>query len=170
MSGSAIDRYVTTYAGEHAAFTELVASLSDDDWQRRGANFPQRLNDEDEMRSVGAIAHHVAVSERGIVDRLAALATGREVAPVAAATVSAGNRRDAEVASALTRDDVVALLRDQEARTLAVLRGLTDEQLTLTTETPAGPMSVADRIERVLIGHLRMHRGSIETTLGRRAE
>jgi hypothetical protein len=42
------------------------------------------------------------------------------------------------------------------------VRSIPDDQLDIERSTPAGPMSAAARVERVLIGHLKQHQGSIE--------
>ena len=45
------------------------------------------------------------------------------------------------------------------------MRAIPEDQQDQERETPAGPMSVAQRLERVLIGHLKMHQGSIEAAV-----
>jgi len=40
-----------------------------------------------------------------------------------------------------------------------------DEKLDIARELPSGTMTVQQRIERVLIGHLQGHQGSIEATI-----
>ncbi len=143
---------------------ELIEPLTPEQWGRIGANYPQRVNDEDERRSVGVIAHHVAVSAQGIMERTLAVAEGRTPRPLS--DFSAENAKHAAANAEVTKADVLNLLRTQTTEIVATLRTLTDDQLDRTSETPAGPMSVAQRIERVLIGHLTLHRGSIEAALG----
>ena len=41
-----------------------------------------------------------------------------------------------------------------------------DDQLDIQRSTPAGPMSAAERVEKVLIGHMKQHQGSIESAIG----
>jgi hypothetical protein len=64
------------------AFIRLVESLTDEQWGRVGRNGPERLNDEDEGRTVGVIAHHVAMSGPFIIDRIRAMLAGRQMTPV----------------------------------------------------------------------------------------
>jgi len=45
------------------------------------------------------------------------------------------------------------------------VRAIPDNQLDVQRETPAGPMSAAQRVERVLIGHMNQHKGSIEAAI-----
>ncbi len=170
------ERYAADFEAAQDAFIRLVESLNDEQWRAVGRNYPARLNEEDETRTVGVIGHHVAVSEPDIVERIKAV--GRPSRPAeeslrpvglteALQRVRSENAEHAAAHAGVTRDEVARRLRDQQPLIAAVLRGLTEDQLGQSVETPAGPMSVADRIERVLIGHLRMHQGSIESAISR---
>ena len=163
MGSARAERYAEEYASAVAAFAQLIESLSDEQWRRTGANYPQRVNDEDEDRPVGVIAHHVAELAPGIMARTRAVAEGGAPPPLRSFTES--NARHAREHVEVTREEVLRLLREHEPEIVAGLRSLSDEQLERATETPAGRLSVADRIERVLIGHIRMHQGSIEAVI-----
>ena len=146
------------------AFAGLVESLSDEQWRLVGTNFPERLNDEDEGRTVGVIAHHVAVSGQFIIDRIGATLEGRPVAPV---DIRALNATHAAEHAEATREEVVALLRQKGKTIGSAVRAMSDRELATSLVTQAGPMTIEQRIERVLIGHLKGHRGVIEATLSR---
>ena len=146
------------------AFAGLVESLSDEQWTLVGTNFPERLNDEDEGRTVGVIAHHVAVSGQFISDRIGATLEGRPVAPVDIRSLNAAHA--VEHAGA-RREEVVALLREKGPTIGAFVRALSERDLATSLVTPAGPMTIEQRIERVLIGHLKGHGAVIEATLSR---
>jgi hypothetical protein len=45
------------------------------------------------------------------------------------------------------------------------VRAIPDNQLDIQRETPVGPMSAAQRVEKVLIGHMKQHQGSIEAAV-----
>lgn len=143
-------------------FIALVESLTDEQWRRVGRNFPQRVNDEDEHRTVGVIAHHVAINGPWIVDRIEGMLAGRQLSPVDIKTI---NARHASEKSAVSRDEVLTLLRESLPDIVERVRTIPDDQLDVARETPAGPMSVAQRLERVLIGHIRMHEGSIKSAI-----
>src|SRR5438309_11593620 len=52
-------------------FIKLVESISEEQWWFQGVNTPgSRLHDEDEIRSVGVIAHHVASTQPWIMGRM----------------------------------------------------------------------------------------------------
>jgi hypothetical protein len=143
-------------------FIELVESLTEEQWRRVGSNFPQRFNDEDESRTVGVIAHHVAVSGPWIMDRIQAMVEGRPLTPP---NIQSANAAHATQHSDVTREEVIGVLRESRPALAAAVRAIADDQLDQQRDTPVGPMSVAQRIERVLIGHLMVHRGSIETAI-----
>ena len=65
----------------------------------------------------------------------------------------------------MTRREVVALLHANRESLAKRVRAIPDESLDLVHETPAGPATVAQRLENVLIGHMKTHRGSIEAAI-----
>lgn len=151
--------YADQFDAAQAGFIELIESLDDDRWQRVGTNYPQRMNDEDEGRTVAVIAHHVAASEETIIDRIQVMLRGENPPPFDART---SNARHAKEHSGVSRDEVLKKLRHNKTAVVEKLRAIPDHKLDITVETPVGPLSVSQRIERVLIGHIAMHRGSIE--------
>ncbi len=156
------EAYARQFEAAQTEFIALVESLTDEQWRRVGRNFPQRVNDEDEHRTVGVIAHHVAINGPWIVDRIEGMLAGRQLSPVDIRTM---NARHASEKSAVSRDEVLTLLRESLPDIVERVRSIPDDQLDVTRETPAGPMSVAQRLERVLIGHMKMHQGSIKSAI-----
>lgn len=155
-------RFADEYVRAHGEFAELIGSLTEEQWQLPGKNFPQRINDEDEHRSIGVIAHHVADSEQFIIDRIYLMLEGKPLPP---ADIRTANARHAVAHSGVTRADVLARLRANEAAIAPRVRAIPDAALDVVHETPAGPATIAQRLERVLVGHLRMHEGSIKAAL-----
>jgi DinB superfamily len=143
-------------------FTRLVESLSEEQWRRTGKNHPRRINDEDEGRPVGVIAHHVASSADWIMNRIQIMLEGRPLPPADFREV---NAKHAAQHADVSRDEVVRILRESGPRLAAAVRAIPDDQLDQSRETPAGPMSIAQRLELVLIGHLLSHQGSIEAAI-----
>lgn len=156
-------QYAAAFEAAQEEFIRLVESLSDEQWRRMGRNFPQRLNGEDEQRSVGVIAHHVAINTPWIMERVGVMLEGRPLQPV---DIQVLNARHAAERAAVTREEVLRLLREQQGTIAAAVRAIPDDQLDQSRDTPAGPMSVAQRLERVLIGHMKMHQGSIQAAVG----
>jgi hypothetical protein len=147
------------YEAAHDEFVRLVESLSEDQWRLTGKNYPQRIGDEDEGRRVGVIAHHVATNGDWIVQRIQTMLAGGPLAPVNQREINAEHARNN---AGVTKDDVLRLLRASRSRIADAVRAIPDNQLDVQRDTPVGPMSAAQRVERVLIGHMKQHQGSIE--------
>jgi hypothetical protein len=156
------NQYAEQFEAAQDDFIRLVESLNDEQWHRAGKNFPQRINDEDEGRPVGVIAHHVATNGDYITARIQTMLAGGPLAPVNQREVNAEHARSH---GGVTRDEVLRLLRASKGRIASAVRSIPDDQLDIERSTPAGPMSAAARVERVLIGHLKMHQGSIEAAI-----
>ena len=150
------------YEAAHDDFVRLVESLDDDQWHVAGKNFPQRLNDEDEGRPVGVIAHHVATNGDYIMQRIRTMLAGGPLAPVNQREINAEHAR---THTNVTKDEVLRLMQVSRQRIADAVRAIPDNQLDIQRETPAGPMSAAQRVERVLIGHMKQHQGSIEAAI-----
>jgi hypothetical protein len=145
------------------SFIRVVESLTSDQWRMRGKNTPgQRINDEDEARPLGVIAHHVAVNQDVIMGRIQQVLHDEPTAPVDFKQV---NARHANEYADTTKAEVLSLLRNSGQKIAQDLRAIPDEKLDMARELPSGKMTVEQRIERVLIGHIQGHQGSIETTI-----
>jgi hypothetical protein len=57
------------------------------------------------------------------------------------------------------------LLRESKPRLGKEIRAIPDHQLDKERQLPSGTMTVQQRIERVLIGHMKSHQASIEATI-----
>ena len=147
------------YEAAHDEFVRLVESLDDDHWHLAGKNFPQRIDNEDEGRPVGVIAHHVATNGDWITERIQTMLAGGPLAPV---NMRAINSEHARSHANVTKDEVLRLLRASKGRIANAVRAIPDDQLDIQRSTPAGSMSAAERVEKVLIGHMKQHQGSIE--------
>ena len=152
------------FESAYGEFARLVESLTDEQWRLPGKNHPKRMNDEDEGRPVGVIAHHVASTGDWIMNRIQTMLEGRPLPPVDFREV---NAKHAEKHSRASRAEVLRILHESGPRLTAALRAIPDDQLDQSRDTPAGPMSIAQRVELVLIRHLKAHQGSIEAAIAR---
>lgn len=152
----------TQYEAAHDEFVRLVESLNEDQWHLTGKNYPQRIDNEDEGRQIGVIAYHVATNGDWIVQRIQTMLAGGPLAPVNMRDI---NREEARTHASVKKDEVLRLLRASRPRIAGAVRAIPDNQLDVQRETPAGPMSAAQRVERVLIGHMKQHQGSIEAAI-----
>lgn len=150
------------YEAAHDEFVRLVESLNEEQWHLTGKNYPQRIDNEDEGRQVGVIARHVATNGDWIVQRIQTMLAGGPLAPVNMREI---NAEEARTHAGVTKNEVLRLLRASKSRIADAVRAIPDNQLDVQRETPAGPMSAAQRVERVLIGHMKQHQGSIEAAI-----
>jgi hypothetical protein len=147
----------------HERFVKVVEALTTDQWRMRGKNTPgQRINDEDEARPVGVIAHHVAVNEKVIMGRIQAFLNDTPNPPL---NIKENNARHAFEFADTTKGQVLTVLQESGRQIAEDLRRISDEMLDKTQDLPSGKMTVQQRIERVLIGHITGHQGSIEATI-----
>lgn len=73
-----------------------------------------------------------------------------------------------ELTSRLSQSEVADLLRERVKEGVGLIGSLTDQQLALPTRPPRAKGEVlAGTIERVLIGHIHIHRQEIESKLQR---
>jgi hypothetical protein len=157
-------RLADQFEAAQESFIRLVESLTVEHWRTRGKNTPElRINNEDESRVVGVIAHHVAVNQDWIMSRIKAIIDDKPTPPVDFTEI---NARHANEHAHATRGEVLALLRESKPRLGKEIRAIPDDQLDKERQLPSGTMTVQQRIERVLIGHMKSHQASIEATIG----
>jgi hypothetical protein len=161
-TGSRSAHLAAQFEAVHEGFTRLVESLTDEQWQLIGSNHPKRINDEDEGRSVGVIAHHAAISGDLIMRRIKLALEGSPPPPV---DFRVSNAKHAVEHAGVSREEALGILRESGPRLASAVRAIPDDQLDAPRDTPVGPMSIAQRVEMVLIGHLQQHKGSIEATI-----
>jgi len=156
-------RLADQFEAAQEGFIRLVESLTVDHWRMRGKNTPElRINEEDETRPVGVIAHHVAVNQDWIMNRIKAIVEDQPTPPVDFKSINAQHANEHAHA---TRAEVLALLRDSKPRIAREVRAIRDHELDKERQLPSGTMTVQQRIERVLIGHMKSHQASIEATI-----
>lgn len=109
--------------------------------------------------SVLMVAHHVALSYRVAGSWVRHAAAG-EAVPTTRAQIDEGNAHMARDATPLTRATVVAELRDNGARTEAMIRGFTDEQLASSAvmmPAEGREMTTEAVIKHILLHHIKEH-------------
>lgn len=156
-------RLADQFEAANDSFIRVIEALTTDQWRMRGRNTPNlRINDEDEARPLGVIAHHVAVNQDVIMGRIQAVLRDAPTPPVDFKQI---NAKHANEYADTTKAEVLGLMRKSGDQIAKDLRAIPDEKLDMARELPSGRMTVEQRIERVLIGHLQTHQGSIETTI-----
>jgi hypothetical protein len=144
-------------------FERLVESLTEDQLRLEGVNTPDnRFLDEDEHRPVNVIAYHVA----SFLPRHLA-STRARVAGQPPPAVNPGeiNAEEARERVDVTPAETLERLRAEVPPAADFIRGLSDEQLDRTFTTPMGEFTIEKGLSMILIGHIGMHRKSIEATI-----
>ena len=144
------------------AFAEYLATLTPEQWSAECGNHPTiRVGDEDEGRRVGTVAHHVAVALPRQVGFLRAIVNGGEIPRPS----NAFNAEHARANPDPDRAGTISLIRRNSAEVAEIVRSLSEEELARSAGTFAGEMTASQAVERVMIGHVDWHEGSIKATL-----
>jgi hypothetical protein len=142
------------------ASKEMIATVercSDTQWKSKTAG---------EEWSVGVVAHHVGEGHQAIADLVQKIATGQPMPPITMDAIHQMNAEHAKQYANCSKDETLTLLRKNAAAAASIVRGLSDAQLDRSTSVLGGPMTAQQMVERVLIGHVQEHHGSIRTTVG----
>ena len=131
-----------------------VEGLSDAQWRTKTAG---------EGWSVAVVAHHVAGGHQGVAGFVTKIAHGEPIS-LDMDMINKGNAEHAVQFANTTKAETLALLRQNGAAAAATVRGLGDTQLDRVGGSMG--MTVAQVIERILIGHVHDHHGSIRKAIG----
>ena len=144
-------------------FADYVAGLTPEQWRTRCGNHPTiRVGPEDENRPVATVAHHVGVAFLRQLAMVRAIVSGEEP-PVPSRT---GADQHAQANPDPDQQGTADLVRRNAAEAAAFIRELSDQELDRRGRTMVGEVSVAEVVERVCVGHVTWHEGSIRATLG----
>jgi|ThiBio_1000_plan_1041568.scaffolds.fasta_scaffold43513_2 hypothetical protein len=143
-------------------FIGVVQSCTPEQWARTTSS---------EEWSIGVVSHHVAASYPQFDQLVQALAAGvQTIPPVSAEQLHEGNATHARAFANAGTQETLDLLRGGDAL-VGTIRGLSDEQLSITTGIFfGGEMSLTQIIERIVIGHPASHMASIRAALSESAE
>ncbi len=123
----------------------------------------------EEGRTVGVICHHVAERYGFQTQLVQALSTGTAGPPVDVEAINAANAEHMEHFANATKDEALALLRQNGATAKAVIEALTDEQLAREGRLVLygdRPVTARMVIEGRLLGHPRSHLQGFREVLG----
>ena len=118
---------------------------------------------------MGVTAHHVAGAHEPIANIAKTLASGQSIPHFTMSMLDEMNAKHAQEFAGCSKAETMALHEKGAAAAGAVVRALSDEQLTRSGPVLAGnpPMTVEQVITGILIHHIDDHYGSIRKTLGR---
>ena len=133
-----------------------IEGLSDAQWRAKTPG---------DGRTVGVVAHHVAVSHNSVTGLVGAIAHGHAVPTITMEMIHDGNATHATQHANCTKAETLALLRQNGAAAVATVRGLSETELDRTVAFPMGTMTAAQVVERVLTGHADGHHDTIRRAI-----
>ena len=138
--------------------TGVFDRLSDADWKKTAS----------EQWTVGVVAHHVAGGHEGISGIIKTVASGKSVPGFTMDMLHDMNAKHAKEFANVSKAETIALHKKNAAAAAAVLRGLSDADLSKsgTVLTGMPPMSVEQIINGILLNHVEEHLKSIRKTIG----
>jgi hypothetical protein len=145
------------------ALAELASSLSDADWQVRLPG---------DGRTIGVVVHHVASMYPLEIQLAQALAQGQPIAGVTWNDVHALNGKHAGEHARVTKDEAIALLRQNSAAAAAAIRALGDAELDSAAAVSLNadaPLTCQFFLEDHAVRHSYHHLARIRAALGRSA-
>lgn len=140
-------------------FISAIEGCTDAQW---------RIKCPDEDRPVGVVAHHVAGAQRAAAGWMRTVAEGQALPPLTLELIDQLNARHAERHGDVSKDETVALLRQNGHDVAALIRALSDDALDRTGSAPLfgpNPVSTEQIITYVLIAHVKGHLRSIRGAL-----
>jgi hypothetical protein len=145
----------------HQEIVATVANLSEADWVLLCPN---------ENRTVAALAHHIADAYLFEIEAFRAMAERRAGEAFAWEGIHRANAEGAQTHECCDRAETIALLNANAARTVAIVRSFTNEQLEETGVYVEGLpcLTVAEWLDSILVGHVEGHLASIRAALADR--
>ena len=156
--GAKTEELARTFEAKAREATEVLKRLSDADWKKVTAA---------EKWTVGVTAHHVAGGHEQIAGIVKTVATGKPMPHFTMDMLHDANAKHAKEFAGCTKAETLALHEKGASAAAAIVRGLTDEQLSTSGTVLAGmpPMTAEQVITGILISHIDDHYGSIRKTI-----
>jgi len=139
--------------------TALLEKLSDADWKKTTAG---------EKWTVGVTAHHISRSYEPVTHIIKTIAAGQALPHFTPQMLDEMNAQHSKEFAGCTKPETTALLKKGAAAAAAVVRGLSDAELTKSGTVFAGmpPMSAEEMVKRALLDHIDEHFGSVRKAIG----
>jgi hypothetical protein len=142
----------------NAEFVAFIATCTDEEWGRVCSA---------ESWPVGVVAHHIAWGHEVSAGWIRTIRSGNDV-PGSPQTHNAANEAKASEMAGVSRDEVIGIANRNLIGLTALLRSLTDEDLSQSASFgPGGGMKMSVDQLAGARGHLDRHLGSIRAAVGR---
>lgn len=158
VMGAKADTLAKQFEAKAQEATGVLERISDADWKKVTTA---------EKWTVGVTAHHVAGAHEPISNIVKAVSAGQSLPNFTMAMLDEANAKHAKDFANCTKAETLALHKKGVAAAAAVVRGLSDEQLSKsgTVLTGAPPMTAEQVVTNILINHIDDHYGSIRRTI-----
>lgn len=152
-------RYASRFEALNTEVIDAVTACPGEQWRLSCAN---------DERSVAVLAHHIALVNGGFARMVERLASGETYTPnTSMEEIHQINAQHARDYAGVDRDEVLDLLRSSGESVVTQLRRINDERFDADAGVFGGnPLTVAQVVEYVVIGHTAEHLDSISATLG----
>jgi len=156
LQGTRSDLLVDQFGTVCSQLRATIVGVPDEKWQTPTTG---------DGRQVNVVAHHAASAHRPIADMVQAMVAG-EKPSIGMDQIHAGNAEHARQFAACSKAETLEQHDQGVAYAMAVLGGLSDEQLATQGEFLVGrPMTVAQAIQGVLIHHPEEHTATIQASV-----
>jgi len=119
--------------------------------------------------TAGVTARHIGAGHFGIFELAGMIVEGKELPPLTIDQINARSDKDSRAHSDCTKDEVLDALRENGAKLVAFIAGLSDDELDRKGSMPAfgGDVTVNQVIEFVIFQSAQQHFDSMKTAVGR---
>jgi hypothetical protein len=151
--GTQTEQLASRFEQVNGEAIKTIEGLSDAQWKAtcQGEQWP-----------VNVTAHHVGVSQELVAGIAVAIATGQPLPPLTPEMLNQGNAEHAKQAAGCSKQETLDLMRTGGQTAAAMVRGLSDDQLSRTGTLFGNEFSAQSWIENVVIGHTQQHMQSIQ--------
>lgn len=134
---------VERFTAFHNDFIAFVENCTDENWQKVCAG---------EQWAVGVVAHHVAAGHLGAIDLVRMIVAGEAIPEITMEAIDQMNAQHAKDHAHCTKEEVLALLRENGSAFAGYLEGLREADLARTGYLAAigGDVSAQQLIEMII--------------------
>ena len=151
---------------------EVAARITS--FSEQAINFVEELSAEDwnkvcdwEQWTVGVTARHLGAGHLAVFDLIKMIVNGNDLPPLTMDQVNAMSKKDAQEHADCTKDEALALLRENGPKMAALIAGLSDDDLDRKGSMPAfgGEFTTEQFIEMVIFENGTQHFNSMKSAV-----
>jgi len=155
--GERAEALASQFEQANDALINSIESMNDAQWKAICSG---------EQWSVGVTAHHVAGGHPVIGGMVQMVAAGQPLPPLTWEQLEQSNQQHAKESAHCTKEETLAMLRQNGQTAAETVRSLTDEQLARSGSIIGNAMTAEQIVENIMIAHVREHSASIKQATG----